>query len=135
MTPEFVQQLLARAVVRDFLRFAAVGAVATAAHYAVLVALAELAGFDPVTATVCGFGVGAVVSYTLNRIYTFSVRPAYGRGLAKFLVVVGIGAVLNAAIVALFIRVGLHYMIAQVIATCVVLIWNFAGARLVVFRA
>ena len=30
MTPEFVQQLLAREVVRDFLRFAAVGAVATA---------------------------------------------------------------------------------------------------------
>jgi putative flippase GtrA len=135
MTPEFVQQLLARAVVRDFLRFAAVGAVATAAHYAVMIALTELAGFNPVTATVCGFAVGAVVSYTLNRIYTFSVRPAFGRGLVKFLVVVGIGAVLNAAIVAFFIELRLHYMIAQVIATCVVLIWNFAGARLVVFRA
>lgn len=135
MTPEFVQQLLTRAVVRDFLRFAAVGAVATAAHYTVLLTLAELAGMNPVAATVCGFCVGAVVSYTLNRIYTFAVRPAYGRGLAKFFLVVGVGAVLNAAIVAFFISFGLHYMIAQVIATGVVLIWNFAGARLVVFRA
>ncbi len=135
MTPEFLQQVLARAVVRDFLRFATVGAVATAAHYAVLITLAELAGVNPVTATVIGFGVGAVVSYTLNRRFTFAVRPAYMRGFVKFLAVVGIGAVLNAAIVAFFIGLGLHYLIAQVIATGLVLIWNFAAARLVVFRA
>jgi putative flippase GtrA len=134
MTPEFVQQFLTRAVVRDFLRFAAVGAVATATHYAVLIALAELFGVDPVVASVCGFSVGAVVSYTLNRRYTFAVRPAYMRGFLKFAIILGIGAVLNAAIVAFFIRTGLHYMLAQVIATGVVLIWNFAGARLVVFR-
>ena len=135
MTPEFLQQLLARAVVRDFLRFAAVGAVATAAHYAVLIALAEIAGLDPVPATVVGFSVGAVVSYTLNRQYTFAVRPAYGRGLAKFLLVVSIGGVLNATIVALLTAQGLYYLLAQVIATCLVLIWNFTAARLLVFRA
>jgi putative flippase GtrA len=135
MTPEFLQQLLAREVVRDFLRFATVGAVATAAHYAVMIVLTELGGMDPVVATVCGFAVGAVVSYTLNRRYTFAVRPAYMRGFLKFAIVIGIGAVLNAAIVAFFIEFGLHYMIAQVIATGVVLIWNFAGARLIVFRA
>ncbi len=135
MTPEFLQQLLARDVVRDFLRFATVGAVATAAHYAVMIALVQFGGVDPVAATVCGFTVGAVVSYTLNRRYTFAVRPAYMRGFLKFAIVIGVGAVLNAAIVAFFIRFGLHYMAAQVIATVVVLIWNFAGARLIVFRA
>lgn len=135
MTPEFLQQLLARDVVRDFLRFATVGAVATAAHYAVMIALTELGGMNPVAATVCGFALGAVVSYTLNRRYTFAVQPAYMRGFLKFAIVIGIGAVLNAAIVALFIRAGLHYMAGQVIATGVVLVWNFAGARLIVFRA
>ena len=83
MTPELVQELLSRRIVRDFLRFAAVGAVATAAHYSVLIALKELAGMHPVWATVCGYGVGAVVSYTLNRIFTFEVKPAYGKGLLK----------------------------------------------------
>ena len=135
MTPEFLEQLLARQVVRDFLRFAAVGAVATAAHYAVMIALVQFGRVDPVFATVCGFAVGAVVSYTLNRRYTFAVRPEFMRGFLKFAVVIGIGAVLNAAIVAFFIRFGLHYMVAQVIATGVVLIWNFVGARLIVFRA
>lgn len=122
-------------IARQFLRFATVGAVATAAHYAVLIALAELAGVDPVAATVVGFGVGAVVSYTLNRRFTFETRPAYGRGLVKFLVVIGVGAALNAAIVAFLIGRGLHYMAGQVIATLLVLIWNFAASRLFVFRA
>ncbi len=134
MTPEFLQQVLARAVVRDFFRFAAVGVVATAVHYAVLIALAELAGVHPVLGTVCGAISGAVVSYTLNRLYTFTARPAYMRGLAKFFVVIGIGAALNAGIVALFMWLGLHYIFAQFIATGLVLIWNFAVSRVVVFR-
>lgn len=120
---------------KQFLRFAAVGAVATVAHYSVLIGLKEVAGVDPVLATTCGFFVGAVVSYSLNRVFTFETRPSFGRGLAKFLVVVGVGAVLNTAIFAFFLRQGLYYLVAQVIATGLVLIWNYAGARLVVFRA
>jgi putative flippase GtrA len=134
MTPEFVQQLLARAVVRDFLRFTAVGAVATGVHYAVLIGLAELAGVHPVIGTACGALTGGVVSYTLNRIYTFAVRPAYMRGLVKFIVVISIGAALNAGIVAVFMWLGLWYLFAQFIATGLVLIWNFAVSRVVVFR-
>ena len=119
----------------QFLRFAAVGAVATAFHYAVMFSPVEFTGLDPVYATLCGFAVGAVVSYSLNRLFTFNHRPAYGRGLAKFFIVVGIGAALNAAIVWFLVRqVGLFYVYAQFIATGLVLIWNFFSARLVVFR-
>ncbi len=131
---DFVRAILGRQVVRDFFKFAAVGVVATAAHYAVLIALTEFGGLHPVPSTICGSIVGAVVSYTLNRIFTFTVRPAYMRGLAKFMVVIGIGAAINAGIVALLIWVGLHYMVAQVIATCVVLLWNFGVSRVAVFR-
>jgi len=135
VTPEFVQQLLGRAVVRDFLRFAAVGAVATVVHYAVLIAMTEWGGASPVTATICGFFVGALVSYYLNRRYTFADKQTdFAKGLIKFLIVIGIGAVINAGIVAAFVSAGVHYMIGQVIATGLVLIWNFAGARLLVFR-
>jgi putative flippase GtrA len=120
--------------VSQFLRFAAVGAVATTAHYALLIALTEWGGIDPVIATICGFFVGALVSYSLNRRFTFQTRPAYGKGLVKFLLVVAIGAAINAAIVAAFVSAGVHYMIGQVIATGLVLIWNFAAARFFVFR-
>jgi len=134
MTPEFLQQLLARAVVRDFLRFAAVGALATAVHYAVLIGLTEVFGVHPVIGTACGALTGGVVSYVLNREFTFTARPAFMRGLVKFIIVISIGAALNAGIVAFFMWVGLWYLFAQFIATGIVLIWNFAVSRVVVFR-
>ena len=123
-----------RSIARQFLRFAAVGAVATAAHYAVLFSLVEFAGVAPLTATVIGFLTGGVVCYVLNRRFTFEERPAYARGLVKFLIVITIGGAVNAAIFAFFVGQGLHYMLAQAIATLIVLVWNYAGARLVVFR-
>lgn len=118
----------------QFLRFAAVGAVATAVHYAILIALVQLAHVNPVLATACGFCIAAVVSYSLNRHFTFDHRPVFAHGLAKFLAVGAVGLALNAGIVALLIWQGLHYLVAQVIATGLVLIWNFGAARFVVFR-
>jgi putative flippase GtrA len=121
-------------VAREFVRFATVGVAATGAHYMVLIALKELAGVDPVSATVIGFAVGAVVSYVLNRRFTFATRPAFASGLAKFAAIAVVGAFINAGIFALLLAQGLYYLVAQVIATLVVLVWNYAGARLIVFR-
>lgn len=118
----------------QFLRFAAVGAVATAVHYTILIALVQLGHVNPVLGTACGFCVAAVVSYSLNRRFTFDHQPVFAHGLVKFLAVGAVGLALNAGIVALLIGQGLHYLLAQVVATGLVLIWNFGAARFVVFR-
>jgi putative flippase GtrA len=121
-------------IARQFGRFALVGAAATSVHYLILIALKELASVGVVWATTAGYAVGAVVSYTLNRAFTFEVRPAYGAGLVKFLGVILLGAGINALIVALLAGAGMHYLLAQAIATGLVLIWNFLAARALVFR-
>jgi len=123
-----------QAVTHQFLRFAVVGAVATAVHYTILISLKEGAGVAPVAATTAGYTIGALVSYTLNRAFTFAARPAFGWGLVKYALVIGLGAGVNAAIVALLTHAGMYYLLAQMIATALVLIWNFAAARWVVFR-
>lgn len=123
------------AVLRQFMRFVAVGAVSTSAHYAVLIALKEIFGVGPVIATTIGYAVGAVIGYTLNRRFTFDARPAFARGFAKYVAVVVIGAGVNAAAMALLTEAGMHYLLAQLIATTLGLFWNFAGSRLIVFRA
>lgn len=123
-------------VARQFVRFAAFGAVATAAHYTLMIGLIELGHTPPLWATTAGFVLGAIVSYTLNRRFTFDETPAFGRGLMLFLCVAAIGLVLNGAIFAVLHGppLSLPYLLAQVIATGLVLIWNFLGARLFVFR-
>lgn len=135
MTLDLIRRFAAHDVVRQFLRFAVVGAMATAVHYSVLIALKEMFHVPLVVATSVGFLVGALVSYVLNRRFTFSVRPAFGLGLVKFLAALGVGLLLNGAIVGFLAHEAqIPYMIAQLAATGLVLFWNFASTRLLVFR-
>jgi len=118
-----------------FLRFAAVGVLGTAAHYLVLGALVELAGIAVLTATTAGFLTGAIVNYLLNRRVTFASDASHAVALPKFFLVVIAGAGLNCLIVALLVHgTGVHYFIAQLVATASVLLWNFAGNHLWTFR-
>lgn len=121
-------------IVHQFLRFAAVGAIATLIHYSILISLMELGRISLVLSTSVGFTVGAVVSYTLNRRITFDHQPHFGRGLFKFVAIGAIGLGLNALIVSELAAARTHYILAQMVATGVVLVWNFIMARLVIFR-
>lgn len=135
MTPERLKQLLNHTLVRQIGRFALVGVVATAVHYAILVALVEIGHVAPVIATTIGYCAGIVVSYTLNRRFTFQDTSApVASSFAKFVVLYGVGALLNGAIVATLIAANASYLLAQIVATGIVLFWNFLGARFVAFR-
>lgn len=133
-TRSVVSRAAGHPTVRQFVRFAMVGVVATAVHYGVLIALVELAGMGVVLATSLGFLSGAVVSYGLNRWLTFVTTQPVGVGFVKYVTALSVGLVLNAGIVALLQHYGLAYLVAQVIATSVVLFWNFGASRLLVFR-
>lgn len=115
-------------------RFAMVGIAATASHYIVLIALVELANVGPVLATTIGYAIGTSVSYVLNRRFTFKSDAPVASSFLKFATLYAIGAVLNGAILGYLVAQGVWYVAAQVIATGVTLVWNFIGARFVVFR-
>jgi GtrA-like protein len=87
-----------------------------------------------IPSTSIGFVFGAMVSYVLNRRITFRHQPRFGRGLLKFIAVGAAGLGLNALIVAALAGARLPFILAQMAATAVVLVWNFAIARLVIFR-
>ncbi|MBF0471355.1 MAG: GtrA family protein [Gammaproteobacteria bacterium] len=112
---------------RQFLIFALVGVAGTSGHYLTLIALVQWVALTPVVATSFGFGVGAVINYLLNYRFTFHSRQQHRKALPKFLLVAAAGALVNGAVMALgHTQLGLHYLLAQVIATVLVLLWNFA---------
>ena len=119
---------------QQFFRFALVGVVGTAAHYTILLIAAELLHLSPVIGAGAGFLTGLIASYVLNRAWTFDKRPEFKRGLATYTVVCVIGFGINVSIVALALTLGVHYMIGQVIATPIAMLWNFLGSRMIVFR-
>ena len=118
----------------EFLRFAAVGAVATCIHYAILVTLVQIAHAPLALSTSLGFICGSAFSYTLNRRITFAHQPGFGWGFAKYFAMGAVGLVLNGVLVVGLASRGLPYLGAQVLATGAVLAWNFIGARFFVFR-
>lgn len=130
----FVARAADHPTVKQFLRFALVGVAGTAVHYGVMIALIELSGMGTVLATSFGFLAGACTTYWLNRKVTFTTKQPFGIAFAKYLGALTIGLFINAGIVAGLEATGLHYFIAQPIATGVVLFWNFGASRFLVFK-
>lgn len=118
-----------------FLRFAVVGAIGTAAHYALLLALVEGAGADPVAGSVAGFLLGALVNYTMNRTLVFRSDRAHVEALPRFLAIAGMGLCWNALLMYVLVdMLGVHYLIAQVFTTGLLLGWHYVGNALWTFR-
>ena len=120
-------------VLSQLMLFTAVGAVGTAAHFAVLVMLVQFMATDPVVASMIAFPVAAVINYVLNYHLTFRSRNPHHMALPKFLTVAAVGFCLNTLIMAVA-TVWLHYLFSQVLAALVVLAWNFVGNRIWTFR-
>jgi putative flippase GtrA len=111
-----------------FLSFAGIGIVATAIQYIVLTAGVHFAGADPVWASTGGFIVSATINYLLNRRYTFHSRKPHIEASAKFFTVALVGLLLNGALLAAGTElIGLHYLLAQILTTGLVLIWNYTA--------
>ena len=114
----------------QFGRFLVVGGFSTALQYVILGVLVRAAGVDPVVASSIGYVLAALANYDLNYRLTFRSRVPYVGGLSRYSLVTTTGFLLNGAIMAAGTKfVGLHYLVAQVSATIVVLFWNFFAHR------
>lgn len=96
--------------------------------------LVQLFAVRAVLASMAGFVLGALVNYYLNHRITFRSDKRHGEAATKFLTVALVGFVLNSALMALETEIfHIHYLVAQVVTTLVVLIWTFSGNRLWTF--
>ena len=107
------------------LRYASVGVAATAVHYALLTALVESGWLAPPFAAAAGAWVGAQVAFTLNARYTFRPAAVTVGSWLRFQGTAAIGAVLSFALVAAGVRLGIHYLVAQAVATVLAMLLTF----------
>jgi putative flippase GtrA len=114
----------------QFSTFVVIGALATAIQYAILIGLTEYLRIRPVWASSCGYAISALLNYYLNYRITFRSAKAHRRALPCFLAISTIGLFLNStAVWALSERAALPYLVAQVVATVFVLVWNFSANK------
>jgi len=115
-----------REALKQFVLFAGLGAVGTAGHYLALIVLVEIFQVGPVAASTAGFIVGALSNYFLNYHITFASSRRHAEALSRFFITAALGAGLN--LIFMYAAAGLlqlHYLVAQTVATVLVLLWNF----------
>jgi putative flippase GtrA len=130
-----VETTILKGVLSQFIRFGAVGVVGTIAHYLILICLVQILGIDAIMASIAGFTTGAIVNYFLNYHFTFHSNKRHKETLTKCFSIALLGLLLNSSIMTAAIRCyRINYILAQMIATGIVLICTFTGNRLWTFH-
>jgi putative flippase GtrA len=121
---------------KQFSRFIAVGVLNTAVGYAVIFGCMYAAGMGPELSNIAGYAVGLVVSYVMNRNYTFGSKQEPRREIVRFLVVFGIAYGANMLVLLALINggSGLNAGVAQVVAGVAYIAVSYLLSKFYVFR-
>ncbi|HYP83633.1 GtrA family protein [Variovorax sp.] len=122
--------------IRQLLSYAAVGVVNTLVGYGIIFASMYLLHMGPVASNVLGYAVGVVVSYFLNRRFTFRSSRAARTEFLRFVSVVLLAWLANLAVLVFLIRhMHVHEGLAQVPAGVVYLAISFLLSKFFVFAS
>ena len=115
---------------QQFIRFAIVGALATAIHYGLylLIVWANDIGEDETLCTNIAYSIGYLVSWCVN--FTFKSNTSFKRGIG-FALSHGVNYLLHILFLNLFLWLGLSETIAPIPVFCIVIPINFVLVRYV----
>jgi len=121
----------------QFCRYIIVGGIATIVDWAVLYIL-EHAGLFYLAAAVFGFFFGLITNYALSVTMVFAASRKGMNKAKEFLTHALIGLIgLGLTLLIMYIGtdlLGMYFMVSKVIATLIVLVWNFLGRKLILYR-
>ena len=122
-----VKELFTQAMLYKFLKFCFVGVTGTIIDFGLTWICKEKLKIHKFVANAIGFVVAATSNYILNRIWTWgSTNEQVGVEYVKFFGVSLIGLGLNTLILYLLHeKMKLNFWFSKVVATGVVMVWNF----------
>lgn len=127
-----------RRLIWQFARFLVVGLVSFAFDYGLYVVLFQYVGVQYILASTVSFSLSLILNYVMTLKFVFDPKP--GRNLLKeFAIYVGLNVIaLGLNQIILFGTVdglGIDPLIGKLIATAVVLVYNFISRKLLIERA
>lgn len=128
----------------EFMRFCVVGGAAFLADFGVLVLLnnilPELNGFRLYIATAGGFIVGLTLNYILSVHFVFiNARKSHVGRTVRAFVIFALVSTVGFGLTELGMYVGtellfINYMLVKIVVTGIVLIWNYLGRKVFIFK-
>ena len=98
-----------------------------------MIALTELCAIDYLISSGIAFTIAVIVNYLLSMRFVFASDPEKNRLIecGSFIILSIIGLVLNQILMAFFVELcGVFYMLAKIVVTGIVMIYNFASRKL-----
>jgi putative flippase GtrA len=116
--------------------FVFVGAIASILDIGILYYLCEYQGIWYIPAATFSYCSGIVISYCLNKYFTFHDRAKnYLRQFTTFAVISVSCLMVNICIIWLLVEmVSANYLAAKVVATACAFFWNYYGQSRITFR-
>jgi len=120
---------------KQFSRFIMVGVFNTLFGYCVIFACMYLARMSPEASNMTGYTIGLIVSYILNRNFTFNSKQSRTTEIIRFLAVFVVAYSSNFAILVILIhKVGLHEGMSQIFAGVVYVVTSYLMNKYYVFK-
>lgn len=120
----------------EIFRFAFTGGICFVLDFLCLALMVEYLHVPELIATAIAFLISVVANYVICIRWVFTGAQDSGAGVkVSFFVTSGIGLGLNELFMWLMTGVmGIHYMVAKIISTLLVMVWNYFTKRLVLKR-
>lgn len=122
----------------QFFRYVFVGGIATVADWSVLAFATEILSVHHLISAIISFVVGLLVNFALSKLLVFKANEAKTNATMEFVGYAVIGVIgLGLTELILFLltdKAGLHYMLSKVVATMVVLVWNYLARKKVLYK-
>ena len=133
---EKLKRILGNEHIKQFLKFCVVGVIGTAIDFGLLYLLVEFGHVYYLLAATISFIAAVINNYLLNKIWTFQDKNRnFFKQFVQFLIVSLVGLGLNLLLLYLLVQYAhLWYILAKVLATGVVLIWNFIANKFWTFK-
>lgn len=140
-----LKKLLSIALIKEFLRYVVVGGISFLADFGTLTLFEEvfLTGGEKwqiFVSTAAGFIVGLAVNYILSLVFVFRAEDNKnsGKSVGAFLIFALVG-IIGLGITEGLMHLGVnmlhfHYMLTKIVAAGIVLVWNYLGRKILIFK-
>lgn len=119
----------------SFIRFALVGLLNTTVGYGVILLLHYKLDFTPAFANLGGYLIGSLISYLLNRSFTFSSNRPHSEAIPRFIFIAAICFAINLAVLQLGLSIlSFNFELAQALALITYTASFYLASRFIVFR-
>lgn len=127
-----MKKILEKKIIKQILKFGVVGGLAFVIDYALLYLLTEFLNIHYLVSSIISFSVSVIFNYILSIKWVFDVNKRQDvKEFIVFIVLSIIGLGINSLIMYIMVDLmNVYYMASKIVATAVVMVYNFITRKI-----